>query len=85
MCPVCIATAALLVGKATSAGGGAAIVIKKFTGKKAIDTNSAPKPSKLSENRSAAGEIIPNSNQRRGQYANVRCSEREDRLAGGVA
>lgn len=30
MCPVCIAAAALVVGKATSTGGVAALVVKKF-------------------------------------------------------
>jgi hypothetical protein len=30
MCPVCLATAALAAGKVTTAGGLAAIVLKKF-------------------------------------------------------
>jgi hypothetical protein len=30
MCPVCIAAAALIAGKATSTGGVAALVVKKF-------------------------------------------------------
>ena len=37
MCPVCIATAALIAGSVTSTGGLAAIAIKKFGGKNAID------------------------------------------------
>jgi hypothetical protein len=35
MCPVCIAAAALIAGKATSTGGVAALVVRKFR---------APKP-----------------------------------------
>jgi hypothetical protein len=46
MCPVCIATAALIAGKVTSAGGLAAIAIKKFGGKNAVDNTPAqPDPS----------------------------------------
>jgi hypothetical protein len=46
MCPVCIATAALIAGKVTSASGAAAIGIRKLSGKKAAgqrpDSSSAP-------------------------------------------
>jgi hypothetical protein len=41
MCPVCIATAALIAGKVTSAGGLAAIAIRKFGVKNAVDKNPA--------------------------------------------
>jgi len=34
MCPVCIAGAALIVGKATSAGGLTAVLIRRLRGKK---------------------------------------------------
>jgi hypothetical protein len=40
MCPWCLTTAALIAGKVTSAGGLAAITIKKF-GKTATDKNPA--------------------------------------------
>jgi hypothetical protein len=39
MCPVCITTAALIAGSVTSTGGLAAIAIKKFGGKNAVDDN----------------------------------------------
>ena len=41
MCPICLTTAALIAGKVTSAGGLAAIAIKKFGGKDAIDCSPA--------------------------------------------
>ena len=47
MCPVCIATAALIAGKVTSASGAAAIAIKKLGGKNAADN-----PVQLNLNRS---------------------------------
>jgi hypothetical protein len=37
MCPVCIATAALIAGKLTSSAGVAAIAIRKLGGKNAAD------------------------------------------------
>ena len=40
MCPLCLTTAALIAGKVTSAGGLAAITIKKF-GKNAVDKKPA--------------------------------------------
>jgi hypothetical protein len=64
MCPVCIATAALIAGKVTSAGGFSAIAIKKLVAKKAADNDSTSSPSKLSEKDNAAAEIVPNSNQK---------------------
>jgi hypothetical protein len=46
MCPVCITTAALIAGSVTSTGGLAAIAIRKFSGKNAVDENPAqPNPS----------------------------------------
>ncbi|HTC74125.1 MAG TPA: hypothetical protein VK684_01025 [Edaphobacter sp.] len=41
MCPVCIATAALIAGSVTSTGGLAAIAIKKFGAKNAVDDSPA--------------------------------------------
>jgi hypothetical protein len=67
MCPVCIATAALIAGSATSTGGLAAVVIKKLGVKSAVESNPAPTPSKLSRKQNGAGEIVSNSTQRRDQ------------------
>jgi hypothetical protein len=48
MCPVCLTTAALIAGSVTSTGGLAAIAIRKFGGKNAVDNSSAqPDPSCL--------------------------------------
>jgi hypothetical protein len=41
MCPVCLTTAMLIAGSATSTGGLAAIAIKKFGVKNAVDKNPA--------------------------------------------
>jgi hypothetical protein len=41
MCPICITTAALIAGSVTSTGGLAAIAIRKFGGKNAVDNNPA--------------------------------------------
>jgi hypothetical protein len=41
MCPVCIATAALIAGKVTSASGLAAIAIRKFGVKNTLDKKPA--------------------------------------------
>jgi hypothetical protein len=41
MCPVCITTAVLIAGGATSTGGLAAIAIRKFGGKNAADNSPA--------------------------------------------
>jgi hypothetical protein len=41
MCPVCITTAVLIAGGVTSSGGLAAIAIKKFGVKNAVDKNPA--------------------------------------------
>ena len=46
MCPVCITTAMLIAGSVTSTGGLAAVAIKKFGVKSAIDSHPAPTPSK---------------------------------------
>jgi hypothetical protein len=81
MCPVCLAAAALIAGKVTSTGGAAAIVIRKFGGKKVTDNHPALDPSKLAGEENAARETVPISNQRRDPYANDRDSEREDRVA----
>jgi hypothetical protein len=41
MCPMCLTAAALIAGKVTSAGGLAAIAIKKFDGKIVADNSPA--------------------------------------------
>jgi len=46
MCPVCIATAVLIAGKVTSTGGLAAMAVKKFGVKNAVENNQAPNQSK---------------------------------------
>jgi hypothetical protein len=42
MCPVCLTTAVLIAGSATSTGGLAAIAIRKIGMKKAVDNHPAP-------------------------------------------
>lgn len=54
MCPVCIAAAALVAGKATSTGGVAALVVKKFRAKK-LDEKSTTEKSLSNSNHE--GEI----------------------------
>jgi hypothetical protein len=39
MCPICITTAVLIAGSATSTGGLAAIAIRKFGVKNTVDKN----------------------------------------------
>jgi hypothetical protein len=46
MCPVCITTAVLIAGSATSTGGIAAIALKRLGAKNAADSNPAPTASK---------------------------------------
>jgi len=41
MCPVCITTAVLIAGSATSTGGLAAIALRRFGGKNVVDNLSA--------------------------------------------
>ena len=48
MCPLCITTAVLIAGSATSSGGLAAIAIRKFGVKSAVDNHPASPPSNLS-------------------------------------
>jgi len=43
MCPVCLTTAALIAGSVTSSGGLAAIAIRKFGVKSAVDKSPAPR------------------------------------------
>ena len=57
MCPLCLTTAVLIAGSVSSTGGLAAVAIRK---------------SKLFRKKNGAGEIVPNSNQRRNQDANER-------------
>jgi hypothetical protein len=42
MCPVCLATALLIAGSAISSSGLAAIAIKRFGVKDAVDNDAAP-------------------------------------------
>jgi hypothetical protein len=76
MCPVCIATAAPIAGKVTSASGAAAIAIRK-PGVKKVDTTIPlpPRPSYVKET-TQQDRSFPNSNQRRDHYANDCDSER---------
>jgi len=46
MCPVCLATAVIIAGSATSTGGLTAIAIKKFGVKNAVNNNPSPTLSK---------------------------------------
>jgi hypothetical protein len=46
MCPVCVTTAVLIAGSVTSTGGLAAIALKKFGVKSAVDNHPAPALSK---------------------------------------
>jgi hypothetical protein len=46
MCPLCISTAMLIAGSVTATGGLAAIAMKKFGVKNAVDNNPAPTPTK---------------------------------------
>jgi len=46
MCPLCITTAMLIAGSATSTGGLAAIAIKKFGMKHSADNHPTPSPPK---------------------------------------
>jgi hypothetical protein len=60
----------LIAGSVTSTGGLAAIAIKKFGVKNAVDHHRAPTPSGLFRKNNGAGEIVPNSNQGRNQDVN---------------
>jgi hypothetical protein len=44
MCPVCITTALLIAGSVTSTGGLAALAIKKYGMKNAVDNDPASTP-----------------------------------------
>jgi hypothetical protein len=65
MCPVCIATAALIAGKVTTSAGAATIAIRKLGGKYAADD-----PVQLHLNRSENKQSVPNSNPRRDEDVN---------------
>jgi hypothetical protein len=47
MCPVCLLTALLIAGSVTSSGGLAAIAIRKFGAKNAVDPDPARTPSPI--------------------------------------
>jgi hypothetical protein len=81
MCPVCVTTAALIAGSITSTGGLAAIAIRKFGVKNAVDNHSAPTPSKLFRKKNGAGEIVPNPHQRRNQDVNEHQKETANSVA----
>jgi hypothetical protein len=59
MCPVCLTTAALIAGSVTSSGGLAAIAIKKFGVKNAVDNHPAPTASSKLFRKNGAGETVP--------------------------
>jgi hypothetical protein len=46
MCPLCLTTAVLIAGSVISTGGFAAIAIKKFSVRNAVDNHSVSTPSK---------------------------------------
>jgi hypothetical protein len=50
MCPVCLATAALIAGSAISAGGLSALVIKKFCAKNGAQATSTQAEAKEDRN-----------------------------------
>jgi hypothetical protein len=81
MCPVCMAAAALIAGKVTSAGGLAAIGVKRLSVKRRVEGNPSPDPLRLSAKENGKGRIVSNLKQRRDQYGNDRDGEREDRVA----
>ena len=61
MCPVCITTAVMIAGSVTSTGGLAAIAIKKFGVKNAVDNNPAqPDPRRITMASSTAEVGHPN-------------------------
>ncbi len=70
MCPVCVATAALLAGKVTTASGVAAIAIRRFGVKNAAADSALSTPSRLSRTKNGAGEIVPDADQRRDEDVN---------------
>ena len=70
MCPVCLLTAVLIASSVTSTGGLAAIAIRKFGVKNAIDNDPFPAPSKLYRESNGVGEIVANTHQRRNQDVN---------------
>jgi hypothetical protein len=81
MCPVCIATAALIVGKVTSASGAAAIAVRKLGGRKRGTTIPLPPHPSYLEMRTQQAGTTQTQTKKRDDYANDRDSEREDRVA----
>ena len=61
MCPACLTTAALIAGSVTSTGGLAAIAIRKFGGKKAVDNSPCSTRSELFRQKHEPVEIVPSS------------------------
>jgi hypothetical protein len=76
MCPVCIANAALIAGKVTSASGAAAIAVRKLGGKKAGYNDSASTPPSHLETRTQQAGMTQTETKRRDDYANDRDCER---------
>lgn len=70
MCPVCLTTAVLIAGSATSTSGLAAIAIKRFSMKNTVDDNPFSTPSRLSSTNNGARDF-PNADQRRDQVDSV--------------
>jgi hypothetical protein len=65
MCPVCITTAAMIAGSVTSTGGLAALAIRKFGVKTAVDNSPAQPDLNCFRRKNGAVEIVPDSHQRR--------------------
>jgi hypothetical protein len=70
MCPVCLATAMLIAGSATSTGGLTAFAIKKIGAMNKIAQNTG------------AREAAPEASQRRDQDVNVQDRRTPNRVAG---
>jgi hypothetical protein len=70
MCPVCLTTALLIAGSVASTGGLAAIAIKTFGVKKAVDNHPASTQSRLSRTKNSTAEVFLNADERRNQNVN---------------
>jgi hypothetical protein len=60
MCPVCLATAVLIAGSATSTGGLTAIAIKRFGVKNAVHNHFTSTPSEQFRRENETVETVPN-------------------------
>jgi hypothetical protein len=64
MCPVCLTTAMLIAGSATSSGGLAAIAIRRFGRKNAADNHAVSMPTQVSRMENGTRAIVPNAKER---------------------